>query len=199
MDAISSLFGSANKVKVIRLFVYNPEGLFDLKQMSGVIRLNPAAIRKELKLLEDISFVKSKIIARKEGQKDISARVKVWGLNPLFPFIENLRGILGYEMAIRKEEITKRFRNSGKIKLLLLAGMFLKTTEGCVDFLIVGDSLKKSAIEREIHKLEAEIGKELNYAILDTEDFNFRYYSGDKFIRDVFDYPYESLVDKIGL
>jgi hypothetical protein len=35
--------------------------------------------------------------------------------------------------------------------------------------------------------------------ILETDDFNFRMFSGDKFIRDIFDYPFEYSLNKLGI
>jgi hypothetical protein len=47
--------------------------------------------------------------------------------------------------------------------------------------------------------MEADIGKELSYAVCDTADFVYRLNAYDKFIRDVLDYPHETIVDKLGV
>ncbi len=49
-------------------------------------------------------------------------------------------------------------------------------------------------IQKTISVLESELGRELSYAIFDTNDFKYRVSMYDKLIRDVFDYPHERLI-----
>jgi hypothetical protein len=65
------------------------------------------------------------------------------------------------------------------------------------DLMIVGDRLDRKMIEGEIKKLESEVGKELRYALFDTEEFMYRLKMYDKLLRDVLDYPHEKIVNKI--
>jgi hypothetical protein len=54
--------------------------------------------------------------------------------------------------------------------------------------------MKKSKIEEEIKKLEAEIGTELVYAIFDTKEFIYRLNMYDKLVRDILDFPHEIIL-----
>src|SRR3989338_2689319 len=81
--------------------------------------------------------------------------------------------------------------NAGRVKLIILSGIFIKNKDSRVDFLVVGDKLKRGKIEEGIRKLEAEIGSELVYAIFDTKEFIYRLNMYDKLIRDILDYPHE--------
>jgi hypothetical protein len=47
--------------------------------------------------------------------------------------------------------------------------------------------------------MEAERGKELVYAYLETQDFQYRLGMYDKLIRDILDYPHQVLLDKISI
>ena len=60
--------------------------------------------------------------------------------------------------------------------------------------MIVGDNLKKVAIEGGIRKLEAEIGAELTYAVFNTKEFVYRLNMYDKLVRDILDFPHEVLL-----
>jgi hypothetical protein len=123
----------------------------------------------------------------------------LWQLDDTFPLIGDLRKILNYDVVDRRTSLAKRFQRCGKIQAIILSGFFLNDQTARVDLVVVGDSLNKREIEKIIHKIEAEVGKELVYAILETADFNFRLFSGDKFLRDIFDYPYEYAVNKLAL
>ena len=88
--------------------------------------------------------------------------------------------------------------------MLVVSGIFvdeLERTEnrGRIDVLVVGDHLKHRIIKVSLKNLESEIGRELQYSVLKTDDFLYRKSVYDKFIRDVFDYPHEVLVDKMGV
>ena len=65
--------------------------------------------------------------------------------------------------------------------------------------LVVGDNLRRSQLDRIIKNMEAEIGKELNFASFETADFQYRLGMYDKLVRDILDYPHQKLVDKLGL
>ena len=52
------------------------------------------------------------------------------------------------------------------MKLILVSGVFIKSADSRVDLLIVGDKMRRSKIEKEVRRLEAEIGVELVYALL---------------------------------
>ena len=51
--------------------------------------------------------------------------------------------------------------------------------------------MKRSKIEEEVRKLEAEIGTELVYAVFDTKEFIYRLDMYDKLVRDILDFPHE--------
>jgi predicted nucleotidyltransferase len=73
----------------------------------------------------------------------------------------------------------------------LISGIFIKNKDSRVDILVVGDRLRKSRVEEEVKKLEAEIGTELIYAVFETKEFNYRLSMYDKLIRDILDFPHE--------
>jgi hypothetical protein len=83
--------------------------------------------------------------------------------------------------------------------MVIVSGVFIQNTDSRVDLLIVGDNLKRTAIDRIVKNMEAEIGKELIFASFETSDFHYRLGMYDKLVRDILDYPHQKLLDKIGL
>ena len=190
MEILGKLFGSANKVKIMRLFLLNPEVVFSNNEVATRSRIgSPSIATRELNSLNKIEFLNKR-------SKD---KTKAWQLNPDFPFTNQLKGILKNDLVARKRELMKQFGGCGRISLLIISGIFIENNDSRADLLIVGDNLKKRAIERGVKGLEAEIGKELAYAVLETADFKYRLNACDKFVRDVLDYPHERLVDKLNL
>jgi hypothetical protein len=87
----------------------------------------------------------------------------------------------------------------GAIKLIILTGVFVDDLEGGLDMLIAGDRIKEGSLRERVRALEAELGRELRYALLSTHDFLYRLNMNDKLIRDVMDYPHRIVYDKLDI
>lgn len=199
IEILGKLFGSLNKAKVLRFFILNPEVQASLPEIEAVVKVNAGALRKELANQVSMKFLEEKLVSRPNARGDRKIRIKVWQLDGTFPFIADLRRILNYDIVEDRMDVARKFRGCGRLKLIILSGVFMNDASGRVDLSVVGEDLDRRAIERAVHKLEAEIGKELKYAIMDTDDFNFRMFSGDKFIRDIMDYPHEYAINKLNI
>lgn len=192
MDILAKLFGSLARVKLLRLFLFNSETVFSLKEITRRSRLTPASARKEIRVFEQIGLTKT--------VKESSApRVKHWRLNPKFVLTRQLRYLLDADFKDQRQEISQRFRDCGRIKLLIIAGALIGDEHGRADLVLVGDNLRRPLVEQAIKGLEADLGRELVYALLETHDFNYRLSASDKFIRDLLEYPHERLVNKLGI
>ena len=137
----------------------------------------------------------------KKRGKILKKKKKVvnWYLDPGFEYLLPLQNLLINTRPLRKEEILKRLSNVGKLKMVIVAGVFIQNPDSRVDLLIVGDSLKKGSINRIVKTMEAEIGKELVFASFETADFHYRFGMYDKLVRDILDYPHQKLLDKLNL
>jgi hypothetical protein len=92
-----------------------------------------------------------------------------------------------------------QLKKAGALRLVALSGLFSGAIETKVDMLVVGDKLDEKQLEKAIHQLESELGRELRYASFSTEDFRYRVGVYDRLLRDIFDYPHRTILDKIGL
>lgn len=204
MEALNKLFGSAPRVRLMRLFLMNPEDIFDRTDIEKRSRVSGDALRKEVALLKDVGFIKErsmvKMFPKKNGMGGELEKKKVKGfaLNPSFPFLGALRALVT-EIVVGRDDLAARFKNCGSMKLIIAAGVFIDERDSRVDILLVGDKLKKPAIESALRRLEAELGKELTYGVMETPEFEYRYGIYDKFIRDIIDYPHLVVLNKLNL
>ena len=204
MGLLEKLFGSHARVKILKLFYLNPDQVFPAPEVVGRTNTNAAIARRELRMLQDIGFIVTgsqmeELPPDEEGKKPRKRKVTGFLLNKLFPLISELRDLVLTVEPVSKQELAKRLRRVGRVKLVALSGIFLKRGDSRIDMLIVGDNLKKGQLDRMLKLVESEVGKELSYAILETNDFKYRLGMNDKFIRDVFDYPHEIIIDKTGM
>jgi hypothetical protein len=205
MEILDKLFGSGAKVKIMRMYLFNPNSTFDVGEISSMIHLSPSVVRKELGVLEKINFVRKrsyiKQLKRKRGKKTaiLKKRAQGWGLDLKFPYIPLLQNFLINTNMIRHKDILRKLNVCGKLKLVIIAGVFIHDEDSRVDMLIVGDQLKRKQIENVVTAIEAELGKEIKYASFETQDFAYRLAMRDMLIRDILDYPHEKVIDKIGV
>jgi hypothetical protein len=192
METLSKLFGSEAKVKIMRLFLFNPDHVFCTSDIADRVKVPIGQVRREVGLLEKSGLVKSRL-PNHNGQK------KGYILDPHFTYLLPLQNFLINVDPLQPKEIIKRITKLGPIKLIIVAGVFMQEPESRVDMLIVGDHIKKTSLEHTMKILESEIGKELRYACFTTEDFQYRLSMCDKLTRDILDYPHKKILNKLGV
>lgn len=83
----------------------------------------------------------------------------------------------------------------GNLDIALLTGQLTRDDRSGVDVLLVGD-LNNTQVAKYIAELEEKEGKELRYAVLTTDDFNYRREVNDRFLSLVLQSKKQVLVDK---
>lgn len=185
----------------MRLFLLNQEQGFEMKDIALRSRVSGPMARRDINALMAIDFLKKKTFSKEvkigKGKRAKSKHKRVQGytLNPEFHYITQVKNLLIDAEFLKKEDIIARFKPLGKVKLLIVAGIFIRDEESRIDFMLVGDNLKRAQLDQTIKTLEAEIGKELAYAVFSTKEFLYRLNMYDKLVRDVLDFPHERIID----
>ncbi|OHA05514.1 MAG: hypothetical protein A2934_05405 [Candidatus Sungbacteria bacterium RIFCSPLOWO2_01_FULL_47_10] len=122
---------------------------------------------------------------------------QVYFANKDFTFFPELRQLVLKAAPAGRTGILKKLRQAGEIKLAILAGVFINAENSRVDILIVGDKIKKPKLNKLLVWLESEMGKELNYVVISTDEFKYRMDMYDRFIRDILEFPHEKLINKL--
>lgn len=205
MEILEKIFGSAAKVKIMRLFMYNPQTAYDVIDVEERAKISHDDARKELVVLEKIGLIKRKVfskdVVKRHGSKThtFKARRDGFVLDENFYYLTPLQNFLIHINPLRHKDIVNKLSRVGKLKLVIVSGLFIQQPESRIDLLVVGDNIRKSSLESVIKSIEAEIGKELRYTYFETVDFQYRLGMCDKLIRDVLDYPHEKIFDKLSL
>ncbi|MDQ3245195.1 MAG: hypothetical protein M3P22_02550 [bacterium] len=177
MEILGKILGSVARVKVMRLFLLNKNKVFLSKDIILRSRVSADSVRKEIRVLGSINFLK------KKGEGYI--------FDSNFKYVREFENLLISTDILDKEVVGDTFKKVGKLKLLVVSGIFIKNKDSRVDILLVGDNMKKNKIEESVRKMEAEVGTEMTYAIFSTKDFMYRLSMYDKLVRDILDYPHE--------
>jgi hypothetical protein len=202
MEHLSKLLGSPARVKLLRLFAFNPERVFDRDTIIQLARVTPETASKELAAIARFSFITRKPFFKevvRPGSTVVKKRKTIgWMVNQKFPHLRAFTIFMKESLSVSDVEIQKRFRGMGGIKLLVLSGSFIGEREGVLDILIAGDHMKEHLIKNAISLLEAESGKEMRYMILSTDEYLYRRHVRDKFIREVMDFTHKEIVNRVG-
>ena len=183
MEILGKILGNGARVKIMRLFLLNKNKGFKNKDVAKRSRVSAHVVRREIRLLSSINFIKKR-----------SRNAPEWYFNSFFKYASEFEELLVRSDILNRQTILDNFKRVGQVKLLITSGVFIKSGDSRVDLLIVGNKMKKGKIEKGIRKLEAEIGAELVYAIFDTQEFIYRLNMYDKLVRDILDYPHEVLL-----
>jgi len=178
----------------MRLFLLNNDNNFELNEISNRSRVTKTNVRKEINTLVSIDFIKCKII-NKEGFRGVKKKVSVWHLNNSFKYLPPIQDLLINPSILLEDDLSNRFKAIGKIKLLIVSGVFIGEDESRADILLVCDKLNKTILNKVIKGLEVEIGKELNYVVFNSTEFKYRLDMYDKLVCDVIDLSHKKLID----
>ncbi|MDE2188519.1 MAG: hypothetical protein KGJ35_02200 [Patescibacteria group bacterium] len=211
MKTLIRLFGDEAKTKLLRLFLFNPEANYTIGELAKNTDMRESVLKKtvyELKIIGIISqrlVVREKTIVTKSKKAKSAAKTKIlkakgvgYFLNRKFPYISILTDLMAAANLRIDDKLTNEIASIGKIKLAIASGIFVREPDTRLDLLIVGDEVNENSLARHIDILEKEIGRELRYSFLTTADYNYRAGMSDRLIRDVLDYKYIVLIDKIG-
>jgi hypothetical protein len=205
MDILEKLFGTAAKVKIMRLFLFNSEYVFSQDEIINRGKMLIKEVKGELPDLVKIGLIRKKSFIRDitivKKKKTLTKRIKGIGyvLDSKFPYLNALKTLLISVSLHSHDDIAKRFSKVGKIKALIVAGVFIQDWESRVDLVIVGDELDEEKIHSIVKILESELGKEISYTALDTADFEYRVGVYDKLVRDILDFPHVKIIDRLSL
>lgn len=198
-DPLSILFGSQARLKLLRFFLFNPSKDFTFDDISRRAKLVRRTARTEMNALERAGVIKRKQIYIQLPDKDKKTRALGFTLNKNFPELPALQTFLFETAPINGKTVLKHLRKAGTLDFVCLAGVFVKDFEQRLDLMLAMNKLPEAKVENAIRALEAELGIEIRFAAFSSEDLIYRVGLYDKLTRDVFEYPHQIIVDKIGV
>lgn len=199
-DPLEILFGSQARVKLLRFFLFNPSQEFTFDDISRRAKLVRRTARTEINALERAGVIKRKMIfVPHKTKKNQKVRAEGYALNDKFPQVGSLQTFLFETAPINRETVLKHMRKIGPLDFLATTGIFSREFDRRLDLIIAMKKPNEPRVEVAIRALEAVLGVEIRYAVFTKDDLIYRVGMYDKLTRDVFDYPHQILIDKMGV
>ena len=206
---LEKLFESIPKVRLLRLFMQNPDTQFTFPQIVDRTRVSPTSTRSELGKLERIRLIKEKEstirldpLKHPFSKKKNPIRTKsimTYFVNPDFPFLSELRDLVIKSSVASRKRLVSQIKALGRVKLAVISGVFINNDRARTDLLIVGDDIGRKRVENFLAQVESELGKSVSYTLMDLDEFKYRMNMYDRFLRDILEFPHEKLINKVNI
>lgn len=198
---VDQLFGSKTRVKLLQLFMSNPNRSFYVREITRKVEEQINSVRRELSNLLSIGVITS----------DTSNNKLYYEVNQKFAFYEPLSMIFGdgvfsstkkthtkaaaspETMVNQEQDITKL----GNVSLAFLTGWFTRDQYAPVDFFLVGD-INKTQVDNYMKELEAAEKRDIRYVVFSESDFEYRRNINDRFTITALEAKKQVLVDRDG-
>lgn len=207
---LEKLFGSKTRVKVLKIFLLNPDKKFYLRQLSRDLKLQVNSIRRELLSLEDFGLLissndstnshtlsnKSDSGKKKTSKEAPSNDKKYYWVNKGFVLFSEIKSLVSKSQILAGESFIISLRSVCDPQFILLSGMFVNSDNSPTDILVVAD-VEKEKLIKIINELELELGHEVNFTVMDKKEFQYRQEIADVFLHSVLNSKKIVLLDKI--
>lgn len=182
-----SLFGSRVRARLIRFFSMNPEADFSVRDIAEKTLLPRADVLREVKRLAKIRFVTER---SRQG-------MKWYMVNTDFPFYIELKSLVSKLNVNAQSRVFRKLKTVGEVKLILISGLFLNYPKAKVDMILVVNNVNRSKLKQAILHLEAEVGKEVRFVLMNSEELQYRLNMLDRFFIEFLEGPYEEVVNRV--
>jgi len=171
---LKELFTSNTRIKLLSLFLFNPDKEYFIRQLTRELDEQINSIRRELDNLKKIGLLRSRTKNKK----------KYFAVNKNFLLFNELRAMFK-KVGKTHTEVVKKITKLGNVSFLLFSGQFVDK-DGSVDLLIVGE-IDKDILEEYLDSYETK--SPIRFSILSQDEFLYRIKCNDKFIKDLVESP----------
>ena len=175
MEKLQDLVTSRVRVKVLSLFLLNPGEVYYVREATRLIDEEINAVRREL-----LHLTKNGVLLSEErGNR------QYYRANKAYPFFGELQQIVFKENGLGKK-IRRLKRKLGKLDFVVFTPSFFNRLpkSEALDILVIGEVVVPE-LEALIKDEEKALGREINFAIFDVNEFKFRKQRRDPFIMEV--------------
>ncbi len=185
------LLGSRVRVQLLKFLFRNFPEAFDARTLSRRIRIPLPALAKEIKRLSELGLIRR-------------TRVRTHTLDPDFELFAELKDLMIKPSSSEKQKLAERIAGIGRVALAVISGVFLDprgsvaAEHAATDLFIVADGVSRRKLMRCLRAIEADVGVEIRFSLMEKKEFNYRYGMFDRFVRVLLENPHEKIINKLG-
>jgi len=207
---VDQLFGSKTRVKLLKLFHTNPNRSFYVREITRKIDEQINSVRRELSNLLSIGIITS----------DTSNNRLYYEVNKDYEYYDALSEMFGGKSRANKKVSTQKvinkpdeeesieesvvvdeqdlWKQTGNVIAVVYSGVYTRDESSLVDILVIGDVLA-SKVEAVVSDLEKEKNKELRFAVIEKDEWEYRRKVRDRFYRQIMSAKNQVVIDKYSI
>lgn len=206
---IESLFGSKTRVKLLKLFLENTEESYYVREITRKIDEQINSVRRELSNMTNLGIVTS----------DNRENKLYYSINQDSPYFTALRAMFdpsSLDVPVIKPESANQPKANSKdsaagispepgylaqldrldgLRLAVASGRLVGRLGKNIDLLLVGD-MNSAKLKSTIKSIETAVKHELNYSVMDSNEFYYRLSIKDRFVSDIINQDHQILIDR---
>lgn len=190
---LEHLFGSKTRVKLLSLFLHNPEQTFFVRELVRRVGAQIHSVRRELMNLCSLGAVVCVGGGAPKGAAS-ALRKRYYQTNRDFVLYIELQALLRKAQVLLERNLIDRVGAIGETRLLVICGKFLGEVAP-IDLLLVG-RMPAASLQRLLKRFEQEVGFEVNYTLMTPEEFSYRRDITDRFLYSILEGKKMVMVNK---
>lgn len=194
---LEHLFGSRTRVKLLSLFLRQPEEPIFVREITRRVGTQINAVRRELSNLLKLGLIVE--VAEGESQKGKARqpglKKKYYKVNSDFRLLKELSALLLRAQALYEGRLDQEIPKLGDVRYLAFLGVFLGE-KAPVDVFVVG-TLNETQLKKLIGDAERSLGYEINFTVMSLEDFRYRKDMTDKFLYSILEGRKHVVIDRL--
>ena len=186
---LDNLLNSKLKRKLLNIFFYYPHRGFYIQELKVMTKGSGSGLSKALRELARTDAI---LVAAKRSKR-------YFRINPHFHMLAELKDLSSENRQDFEDEIGKKLKSLDNLKLVILCGIFTMQTHLNVDLLLVGERINRIKLGKILADIKKLVGQEINYAIMNKQEYEYRKSMSDRLIRDVLDHPHIVVLNNLRL
>ena len=178
---LENLLNTKLKKRLLNIFFHFPERSFSISELRAMTSATNTSTAKSLR-----EFLKAEVIGATSRKQH-----RYFRINSRFPLHDELNDLVSdREFEGQDDFVSKILKRISNLKLVILSGIFTSQPHLPADLLLVSDGVNRLQVQRCLEDIEKLIGQEINFCVMEPEEFRYRKTMSDRFVRDILDYPH---------
>lgn len=194
---LEQLFGSRTRVKLLRMFLNNPQQPYYLRQLAREVGAQLNSVRREVANLLDLGIINQHFTADpKAAPKGGEAVKKYYAANTTYLLYGELRSLLMKAQLLVEKSFVGKLKSIAKVHYLALMGTFVGIDGGSTDLLLVG-TVNRSKLASVVRELERELNRTINYTVMSLAEYRYRHDITDRFLYEILEGKKIVVIDRL--
>lgn len=170
---LSSIISSSARIKILKVFMMNPDGRYYIRQLSNIARLPLQAVQRET-----IKLHEAGVLFREKDGNRIYFKV-----DRNFFLFQELKNMIIKTVGIG-DKIREALTDKKDVSISFIYGSYAKNEEDTrsdIDIAVIGDISSKAIVDT-VSKLQDDLGREINPYSIGVAEFKKRLRKKDHFL-----------------